>query len=218
MPAIRILPTLCSVLVLSACLSDTAKTPAADPPAQALPPAPDGQAFSSAEYDAWRRHHGLSEADFGTFEPAGEASLQWGPWNTDSTTAALHRSLFIWRHDSAYWIDLHSYSCILERKAGTLISLGCEPDTKIQWVRRSDSAAVALLYCGTVCMFETACWTDSATVELLGVTETAEATYIPTRWRIDLQRGRTWIAYAARSFTTRPDSYFELRLMQAGSQ
>ncbi|WP_271425242.1 hypothetical protein [Aequorivita sinensis] len=165
------------------------------------------------EYGKWLEFHNLNHSDFTKFGDDVEKKVEWYPYDLNLEYQELFKPFRLYSQDSSYFIDLDSYSLVLEKENGKLISYGSEIDRKVQVVKTNDSNATTLLFCGTDCYPETANWLTDSTVEILGFTLVDER-FVPTKWKIDLNNMLFTKYRADKTFSKMPDSYMELERLK----
>lgn len=92
------------------------------------------------------------------------------------------QSFWIYSPDSAWFIDMDSYSTVLEKRGNDIYHLGSEVDTKVT-LSRNNLMNWQVLFCGTACAPETAFWASNREFVILGYTMTDDGDgYVPTKW------------------------------------
>jgi hypothetical protein len=142
------------------------------------------------EQEKWLHFHELNYEAFEQKDEALEMELSWLTYDLSPADRALFQSLFIYAPDSSHFIDLDSYSLLLEKgEDDELISSGTGVDMKVQLVALPKLKATTLLFCGTECYPETAVWQSDTKIDILGFTIDSQYEFVPTIWSIDLETG-----------------------------
>lgn len=103
----------------------------------------------------------------------------------DARDPDMFRSLFIPSPDSSEFLDLYSYSIVVEREAGKPPKVYAEnPDHEAALVSPTGQRQ-RLLFCGTACSFEAGFWNGPEEVVIAGLSSRADG-YHPAIWHIDL--------------------------------
>jgi hypothetical protein len=136
--------------------------------------------------DSWLSFHELAITDFDTLGED-KATFQFMGIQ-DIRNIELHKEFFIYLPDSSKYIDLDSYSLILEKSNGKLKSLGSEPDTEVAVVNLKDSTRTRILFCGPACIPEEALWDEENNVYVLGLSDETGKEYLPFIHIYDLSK------------------------------
>ena len=165
------------------------------------------------EYGKWLEFHKLNHSDFSKFGNDVERKTEWYSFDLTKEYQNLFKPFRIYSSDSTYFIDLDSYSLVLERENEKLISHGSGVDMKVQVIRTNDFQATTLLFCGTECYTETANWLSESKVEILGFSHVKDK-FVPTKWTIDLNNMLFSQFRADKTYSKIPKSYMELERLK----
>jgi hypothetical protein len=99
----------------------------------------------------------------------------------------LFEEFFIYSSDSSCYLDLYSYSLILEKQPdNSILALGIEPDSEVGLVRIKEKQKIRIHFCGTICWIEEAEWIDNENIHLFGFSKENNIT-VPTIWKYNLK-------------------------------
>jgi len=146
-------------------------------------------AINQSEYDRWLKYYQYDEGEFSEECAPIKLDLEWYDYfSVEDKYRSELSSFFVYSPDSSLFIDLDSYSLVVERVDGKLVSFGFGVDSKIQLIRLEDNQAAEILFCGTSCVVETAAWLSSSQLYILGFVEEGSERYYPSRWLVDLKQ------------------------------
>ncbi len=165
------------------------------------------------EYGKWLKFYDLKDEDFQWDGNEVKIDLSWKSYDLDAENKKFYDSLCFYSLDSTHFLDLYSYSVLLEKGESSQLTWGAgDPESKVQLVKTKDLYASMLLYFGTQEFSETAIWRNNSRFEIFGFTINNEI-YIPTIWKFDLYRMTKQVYKSKKTFKTRPKSYLiEVRL------
>lgn len=159
------------------------------------------------EYGKWLKFYDLTDESFLQDGNESKITLNWISYDLDKEYRKLYDSLYFYSLDSSYFLDLYSYSIILEKnKNGNITWGGGDPDSKVELIKTQDLTSSTLLFFGTQEFSETAIWRNNSIFEICGFTIDDEV-YIPTIWKFDLNKMTKCVFKNKRTFKTRPKSY-----------
>jgi hypothetical protein len=167
------------------------------------------------ECDKWLTFYDLKKEDFQQEGAAGKFAHEWKLYDLDSASMKLYKPLYFYSPDAVYFIDLDSYSVLLEKDStGNITWEGGDPESKVQLVRTKDLSADLLIFFGSQEFSETAIWRNNTLVEVYGFTRSGvNDVFIPTVWKFDLIKMTVTTLKSKKIFKTRPRSYLiEVRL------
>lgn len=165
------------------------------------------------EYDKWLNFHRIKHSNFPEYGISVEKKVKWESFDLSIDDMSLFKPYRLYSLDSTYFIDLDSYSLVIEKENGTLISYGSEVERKVQVIRSKDFMSTTLLFCGTDCYPETVNWLTDNQIEILGFS-LADNKYIPTKWSIDLSNMLFNKCQSKITFNKMPKSYMELERLK----
>lgn len=97
-----------------------------------------------------------------------------------------YNEFFIYSPNNNFYIDLDSYSLILEKDSmDNLISYGGEVDTEVGLVNINANERLRILFCGTACWPEEAEWIDNENIQIYGFSD-LDNLPVPTIWAYNL--------------------------------
>jgi hypothetical protein len=161
------------------------------------------------EYGKWLKFHNLKDEDFKQLGTATSIQLDWKLYDLKSADRKLYYNLFFYSSDSNYFLDLDSYSVILEKdSSGKLTWTPGDPESKVQLIKKKDLSASTLLFFGTDNFTETAIWRNKFLFDICGFT-IASNHYIPTIWKYDLNKKILTVWQSKKILKTRPKNYLE---------
>lgn len=159
------------------------------------------------EYGKWCKFYNLNSDDFIKKDAEQKITADWKPYDLSSEDKKLYDFLFFYSPDSNYFLDIDSYSIILDKDAkGKLTWGGGDPESKVQLINTKNQKSQMLLYFGTHQFPETAIWRNNFLFEVMGFTITDEV-YIPTLWKFNLQTNSYQVYQNKKTFSVRPKSY-----------
>jgi hypothetical protein len=166
------------------------------------------------ECDKWMTFYELKKADFQQEGAAGKFAHDWKLYDLDSAYMNLYKPLYFYSPDAAYFIDLDSYSVLLDKDStGNITWEGGDPESKVQLVRTKDLSADLLIFFGSQEFPETAAWRNKTLFEVYGFTSGVNDGFIPTWWKFDLTKMTVTVLKSKKIFNARPRSYLtEVRL------
>jgi len=142
----------------------------------------------TGEYDKWLNFYNLNDKHFDTEEDIEYLNLVWNKCtNCNENHRHQFKHFYIFSSDSTYFLDLDSYSLSIENSNGKLVSYGFGNDTKIELVNHFDGLSTEILFCGSMCIIETAEWLTNETIYLLGFINQDEVFFNPVRWKINIE-------------------------------
>lgn len=107
-------------------------------------------------------------------------------YNPNDNNLEIYDEFFIYSPDNKLYVDLDSYSLILERDSiGGIISYGGEVDTEVGLVNIDANQRLRILFCGTACWPEEAEWIDNSKVQIYGFSD-IDNVAVPTIWEYNL--------------------------------
>ena len=133
----------------------------------------------------WLNYHGVIASNFISKDTL-EVNVDWKAHNLEEN-AAMYKQMFIYAPDSNMYVDLDSYSLLLEKADdGKLMAEGQSVDTKVVLVNKSNNNALDLLFCGSSCFFEDVVWKSNSSFWVLGWSEVQNGntiSFFPTIWK-----------------------------------
>ena len=160
------------------------------------------------EYGKWLEFHHLKHDDFEKTGTDVERNMTWTDYDLTSDYIELFQPFFIYSSDSTHFIDLDSYSLVLEKdKNGNLYSFGSGVDIKIQLVSKSHMTSTTLLFCVTECFPETAIWRNDSWLEIFGFKINEEDKFVPTIWKVEIENMLFTEYSNKKKFNKKPESY-----------
>ena len=155
----------------------------------------------------WLRHYGISQEHFIETSVTEKESFYSTEYDPYDESIRIYNRFLIYSPDSSCFIDLDSYSLMLERNdAGELITYGTEVDMQAALVSITEKIRKTLIFCGTACLIEEAEWIDNNTVCILGFTDPDENP-TPTIWTFHLSVNKIVEAQAKVIIFNKPYSY-----------
>jgi hypothetical protein len=137
--------------------------------------------------DRWLDYYNLSLKDFTDSLPLVEMNTIGSDYDFKSDSNTLFKKFFIFSPDSAHFIDLDSYSIVLEKDSiGRLFSKGSEVDLETSLIDIEGKERIRILFCGTDCRPEEAHWIRNDLVHILGTTKNGSIDY-PTIWTFEIK-------------------------------
>ena len=136
--------------------------------------------------DRWLDYYDLKITNFTDSMPMEERDLISSNYEFLPAVDTLYSRFFIFSPDSSNYIDLDSYSLILEKDSlGQLFSTGCEIDTEAAWIDLKRKKRNRILFCGTECWPEEAHWVKNDVVYVLGISKSDRMDFA-TVWTFDI--------------------------------
>jgi len=136
--------------------------------------------------DRWLDYHNLALGDFVDSMPIAERNSIEFDYDFFSDSANLFKEFFIFSPDSLKYIDLDSYSIVLEKDSqGQLFSGGSEADTEVALIDIKKKKRIRVLFCGTACWAEEAQWIKNDVVYIMGFMNVDDMNY-PTLWTYEI--------------------------------
>jgi hypothetical protein len=130
-------------------------------------------------------------------------------YDSNENYLEIYKEFFIYSPDSYSYIDIDSYSLILERdNFGKLVSNGSEVDIEVGLVNIKAKERLRLIFCGTTCWPEEAEWIDNNNVLVFGFSENEEKV-VPTIWNYNLVEKTLFMISANVNVDKAPASYIE---------
>ena len=167
------------------------------------------------EYGKWLEFHNLKDENFIKTAIEIERKMIWTDYGLTKDYTKLFQPFFIYSSDSTHFIDLDTYSLVIEKdKNGNLISSGSGVDIKIQLVNTPKMTSTTLLFCGTECYPETAIWRNDSRLEILGFKINQDKKFVPTIWKIDIENMLFTEYENKKIFNKMPDSYSQKRRLE----
>lgn len=165
------------------------------------------------EYGKWLKFYDLNKEDFQQKGVEKKIDPSWKKYDVSNEDKKLYDSLYFYSSDSIYFLDLYSYSIILDKDSkGNLTWGGGDPESSVQLVKTKDLSASTLLFFGTDEYTETAIWRNKFLFEICGF-KIVNDIYIPTLWKFDLNKMTSVEFESKKTFKSRPKSYLiEVRL------
>ena len=140
----------------------------------------------NSRLDMWLEYYDLKLDSFSDSLPVEELKTISFDYDYLPDSENLFKDFFIFSPDSTKFIDLDSYSIMLEKDSiGRLFSEGREVDSEVALIDVKGKRRVRMLFCGTVCRYEEAYWKRNGLVYILGFTKENSMDY-PTIWTFDL--------------------------------
>jgi hypothetical protein len=137
--------------------------------------------------DNWLEYYDLKLDSFTDSLPVEELKTISFDYDYLSGSENLFKDYFIFSPDSANFIDLDSYSIMLEKDSvGQLFSEGKEVDSEVALIDIKGKRRVRILFCGTDCRYEEAYWKKNGLVYILGFTKLNSLDY-PFVWIFDIK-------------------------------
>ncbi len=170
----RILLTICVIILLISCGNRAGKS--------------DKSANDSItnRLDRWLNYYDLKIESFIDSLPMVERNSISFDYDYLSDTNILFNDFFIFSPDSLHFIDLDSYSIMLEKDStGQFISNGSEVDTETALIDIKGKRRIRVLFCGTECRPEEAYWIKNDLICILGFTKINKMDY-PTIWKLEI--------------------------------
>ncbi len=103
----------------------------------------------------WLEYYGLSAEDFShaeTFESGQTFSMEYQPESPDP-----YQDLYIYSRDSSKFIDMDSYSMLLEKEpGGEIVFRGWNVDKEVALIDLDAKQRKRIFFCGTPCIYEEA--------------------------------------------------------------
>ena len=167
------------------------------------------------EYGKWLEFHSLKNEHFVKSETEVERKMIWSDYGLTNDYIELFQHFFIHSPDSNHFIDLDTYSLVLEEdKNGNLYSYGSGVDIKIQLVSTVKMTSTTLLFCGTECYPETTIWRNNSRLEIFGFKINQDDNFVPTIWKIDI-KNMLFTEYSNKKiFSKMPESYSQERRLK----
>jgi hypothetical protein len=167
------------------------------------------------EYGEWLKFHRLDYWNTEIQKVSQIQELTWSDYGLEPDYIDLFSPFFIYSKDSAHFIDLDTYSLVLEKdNAGNLTSSGSGVDTKVQLVDTKNMTTTTLLFCGTDCYPETAMWRNNSWLEIYGFKLNEKDKFIPTVWKFELEMMQFVESIHLKKFNNRPKSIAQERRLQ----
>ena len=124
-------------------------------------------------------------------------------------TLAIFNEFFVYSPDSNFYIDLDSYSRVLEKDSGNnLVSYGSEVDSEVALVDLKLNQRIRIIFCGTACRPEEAQWIDAENVRIYGFSELENKT-VPVIWNYNLTDESLTEIKSAVVVNKKPEGYVE---------
>ena len=160
------------------------------------------------EYGEWLEFHNLSGEKFEVSVNDLEKNIAWYDYGLAKEYTRLFEPFFIYSKDRTHFIDLDTYSLVLEKKDdGKLTSPGINVDVKVQVVNTQNMSSAILLFCGTECYPETALWRNNSWIEIYGFKINSKDKFVPTIWKIEIEDMRFTEYSYSKAFNKMPDNY-----------
>jgi hypothetical protein len=165
------------------------------------------------EYGKWLKFYNLNDEDFQQKGSEKKIDPSWKEYDLSNEGKKLYESLYFYSSDSTYFLDLYSYSIILDQDSkGVLTWGGGDPESSVQLVKTKGLSASTLLFFGTDEYAETAIWRNKYLFEICGF-KIENDIYTPTLWKFDLSKMTSIEFESKKTFKSRPKSYLiEVRL------
>lgn len=159
------------------------------------------------EYGKWLKFYGLEDEDFKQVGMNKPFKFDSFGFDLNEKSIKLYEPLFFYSPDSTYFLDLDSYSLVLDKDAkGNLTWMGGDPEEKVQLVKTNDLSASTLLFFGTEDFAETAIWRNKYLFEIYGF-HIRNGKFIPTIWKYNLESKTLSEFESKKTFDSRPNSY-----------
>jgi len=137
------------------------------------------------EFGKWKKFHGIFDKEFKQVGSEIELDAVSYEYDHSNNFLDVYKQFFIHSKDSTKFIDLDTYSLVLEKdQLGNLYSSGSGVDIKVQLVDKDSNSAITALFCGTNCYPETALWRNNSWLEIYGFELDDGNRFIPTMWKI----------------------------------
>jgi len=162
------------------------------------------------EFGRWKKFHGIFEEEFRQVGSTIEFDIVNYQYDLSDSYQKKFDDFFIYSKDSLNFIDLDTYSLVLESdQSGNLYSSGSGVDIKVQVVNKKTKNAMTVLFCGTECYPETALWRNSHWLEIYGFELNEQNKFIPTMWKL-MTKDMLFSKYQIdKTFEKIPKSYVE---------
>ena len=172
----RITLTICIIFLLCSCVVRENKSV----------PSENTSDLVISRLDRWLDYYDLKISNFTDSLPMAELDLISSDHEFLSEVDHLYGSFFIFSPDSSNYIDLDSYSLVLEKDSlGQLISTGSEIDTEAAWIDLKRKKRSRILFCGTECRPEEAYWVKNNVVYILGISKLDDMDFAAI-WKFDI--------------------------------
>lgn len=159
------------------------------------------------EYGKWLKFYGLEDGDFKQVGINKPFKFDSAGFDLTEKSKKLYEPLFFYSPDSTYFLDLNSYSLVLDKDAkGNLTWMGGDPEEKVQLVKTKDLSTSTLLFFGTEDFAETAIWRNKYLFEIYGF-HIRNGKFIPTIWKYNLESKTLSEFESKKTFDSRPNSY-----------
>jgi len=162
------------------------------------------------EFGKWKKFHNIYDGQM--IQTVSESKMKYNLYDFDLSKQdkSIFNSFFIFSDDSSSFIDLDSYSLVLEKdKSGNLFTTGGGVDINVQVVNRKSNCAISVLFCGTRCYPETALWRNESWLEIYGFELNDHDKFIPTIWKFLLDKTLFSKYRIDRIFDVMPNSYVQ---------
>jgi hypothetical protein len=162
------------------------------------------------EFGKWKKFHNIFETEFRQSGSAIELDIVSYDYDLSKEFLAPFNQFFIFSKDSSKFIDLDTYSLVLEKDdSGNLFSTGSGVDIKVQVVNRINNEAMSVLFCGTDCYPETALWRNNNWLEVYGFELNENNKFVPTMWKFLIDNMIFSKFQTDKTFNSMPKSYAE---------
>ncbi|MFI5141704.1 MAG: hypothetical protein ACHQII_05055, partial [Bacteroidia bacterium] len=159
------------------------------------------------EYGKWLQFYKLKHEDFIKKGTQQKIKPNWQPYDISNEDKKLYNSLFFYSADSGYYLDLDSYSILLDKDfKGNVTWGGGDPETKVQLINTKLQTSLTLLFFGSREYPETAIWRNKSLFEICAFKEENNI-FIPTLWKFDLTTMTYQEFENKKTFKSRPKSY-----------
>jgi len=167
------------------------------------------------EYGKWLEFHSLNSDKFEETVNEVERKIIWSEYGLTEDFTSLFRPFFIYSKDSTYFLDLDTYSLVLEKEEdGKLTSSGSGVDIKVQLINTKNMTSTTLLFCGTQCYPETALWRNNSWIEIYGFKINSNDKFVPTIWKIDIDNMLFTEYSNSKVFNKMPKSYSQQKRLE----
>jgi len=159
------------------------------------------------EYGKWLQFYKLTDEDFIKTGTPQKINTTWQAYDLSNEGQKLYKPLFFYSDDSTYFLDIDSYSIILDKDAkGNITWGGGDPESKVQLVNNKKQTSIKVLYFGSYQYPETAIWRNKYLFEVCCFEEENNI-YTPTLFKFNLQTNTLQKFKNKKTFNQRPKSY-----------
>ncbi len=145
------------------------------------------------EFIFWLNYYNLDMNHFQKTDVKTEDFMDWQDYNLDSSFLEMYEQLFIFSPNEKFFLDLDTYSVILERIDNKLYLVDLGIDTEIKLVTSDRKKYSRIFFCGSACIPETAYWISNSTFEVAGFELDENNNAMPVRWQFNFDTRTTII-------------------------